>query len=320
MMSAFEKNTAGETAQNKTSVKQGVYVLANDGVFDAFLALLHSLRRHDPGLPLTVIPYNDSLARLRQLQTQFPFDILEEAPCRRFDALARQINGSDLAAGMFRKQAAFSGPYDQFVYLDADIIVTTPLSPILKAFSESPYDLLYFEPDMEQVYAPELAAKMIATCEAQGFNAGAFVARKGLVGDADLQMLAPPAAELRAQLIISAIDQPFLNYVMHRLRRRLAPANTFFPAMAGTTFAHVPFRYHHGTGRAVRSDGRYMPFIHWAGFNYPYYIIRPEAFLAYRTQGLNSTERLRYHWKFYYRRFKRKLKHGLQRSKPTPGW
>ncbi len=304
-------------AENKLPPKRGVYVLANDAVIEAFLALVHSLRRHDPELPVTVIPYNDALAELRKLAPQLRFDILDEAPCRRFDALAQQVNGSPLAAGMFRKHAAFAGPYDEFIYLDADIVVTSSLQEILTAFAASPYDLVYFDPDMSQVYLPELAAQMIATHQAQGFNAGVFVARKGLVSDADRGRLAPEAAQLRDQLKVSAIDQPFLNYTMHRLRRRLALITELFPTMSSSVFATVPFRFDRRSGRATLPDGKSLPLIHWAGYNYPYYIIRPEVYLACRTLNLNFVERLRCRWDFYRRHHKRKLRNALAKFPPT---
>ncbi len=307
-MAAFEKIIAGK--------KVGVYCLANDEFIEWFQMFARSLRHFNPTLPLTVIPYDTRVERLKQLTSQFNFDLVPEAVAARFDALEARVMGQGRYAGMFRKWASFFGSYDEFIFLDADIAVTMPLDNLFAAFAQASCDLIYFDADITNVYEPEHIAGMQLKYHSPGFNAGVFMSRKGVFTEEQLWRTADAAAADRPKLKRNHVDQPFLNYVFDTLPRRTAQHITLLPALARMPWARVRFRYDAHSDRMLDAEDRQMPFIHWAGCHY-LTLVRPEIFLQYRTLGLTFSERMRCRQDFYYRRFRRKLKNILLKFPPA---
>src|SRR5579864_6435853 len=166
--------------------KTGVYCLANDAALEWFQGLVRSLRKHDPDLPLTVIPYNTSVTRLKALQSQFNFKLMPEAEAARFDGIAHRVAGQRIPGGTFRKLCTFFGEYETFLFLDSDIVVTNSLKPFFTAFEKAATDFVYFDTDMTMVYTPDFAPKMVAEFGSAGFNSGAFMARRGCFSEAEI--------------------------------------------------------------------------------------------------------------------------------------
>ena len=291
----------------------GVYCLANDAVIEWFQMFVRSFRHFNPRLPLTVIPYNTEVSQLKQLAAQFDFQLLPESAVAPFDALEPTVMQLGVHAGMFRKWASFFGDYDEFIFFDADIAVTLPLDEIFCAFAQCDRDFLYFDTDITMVYEPEFVAEMQAGFQSPGFNAGAYVSRKGVVSRERLWQKAAEAAAVR-KMFRPIQDQPFLNYLMDTLPRRIAHVNTLLPKLSLKPWARARFQLDAEHDRMLDAEGRLMPFIHWAGCGYPT-MVRPEIFLKFRTLGMTPIERMNYQRKFYRLRFQKKLKARLLKSK-----
>ena len=294
--------------------KIGVYCLANDHVIEWFEAFIRSYQLQNAALPLAVIPFNGNIARLKSLQARFHFEILDESQCAHFDALANQVLGSDRLAGAYRKFACFFGPYDEFLFLDSDIVVTSSLTPLFAAYAESGCDLVYFDYALDMAYAPDLAARMLAEYGSHGINTGAFLSRNGILREADLWPLAEKAAAVRDGLLPDVLEQSFFNFVFDVSRSRMVGMEKLLPELAPKAWARQPFHYDRQTRTATTPEGKILPFIHWPGCGYPT-MVRPEIFLAYRTLGMTSKERFHYLRQFYYLRFRRQLKQTLLKSK-----
>jgi hypothetical protein len=289
------------------SKNKGVYCLANDTVAEWFEAFIRSFRRFNPDMPLTLIPFNESISRLKALQSQFQFDIMAEAPCRRFDALAMPVMGTDRLAGTYRKFACFFGPYDEFLFLDSDIVTITALPRLFEAFARSNYDFVFFDYNLDMAYTPGLATRMLAQYGSPGFNSGAFLSRKGVLREADLLPLAHQAATVRDGLIPGMLEQSFINYVMDVTRQRMTGIEKLLPDLADRVWARQPFNFNPKTEVARTPARKILPFIHWPGCAHPT-MVRPEIFLKYRLLGMTAGERRHYLREFYYRRFRRNLK------------
>jgi len=296
------------TASSKDNASQaptgwGVYTLGNDPVLEWLEVLFRSFRRNNATLPLTVIPYTKSLSKLERMAKKYGFEIMDESECSRFDALESVVMGYGKAAAMYRKWACFFGRYSEFIYLDADIAVTSSLDVILDAFTASPYDFVHFDLDVVSVYRPEARAEMAAKYGSLGFNAGAFVSRKGIITYDELIQFSRQAARDRNKFIIDQVDQPFLNYVMASSGKRVASIDKLVPAYAPCTFVVTPFTYDRKREEAICSDGRPMAFIHWPGCYYPT-LMKPGIFLRYRTLGMPWLSRVGYYVLFYFRRYR----------------
>jgi len=298
-----------------TDIKKiGVYCLANDVVIEWFEAFIRSYQLQNAALPLTVIPYNTNITRLRSLQNKFRFEIMEEAQCAHYDDLALRSLGSSHAAGAFRKLACFFGPYDEFIFLDSDIVLMMPLQKAFEAYARSGCDFVYFDFDINAAYTPDFAAKMISEYGTHGFNSGAFVSRKGLFQEVELESLADAAAKVRDGLTLGTVDQPYLNYIMDITRRTQAHIDSLLPELARKGYAREKYHFDRYTLTATTPEGKKLPFVHWAGCGYPT-MVRPEIFLHYRTLGMAAGERFNYLRQFYYLRFRRQLKQALLKSK-----
>jgi lipopolysaccharide biosynthesis glycosyltransferase len=291
----------------------GAYCLANDEALEWFQAFVRSFRRFNPDLPLTVIPYNASIARLKVIREEFQFSIMEEAAYTRFDAIAERVAGQRIAGGTFRKLSCFSGAYDTFIFLDSDIVVTSCFDGLFQSFQKASCDFVYFDTDMTMVYTPDFARKMIAEYHSPGFNSGAFIARRDAVSEDEIMAAVASGEKIRDQFSIWG-EQPFLNYLFDVTRRRLVPANKLIPEITAKPWARTSFAYDSKQDRYMDADGRQMPFVHWAGCEWPT-MVRPEIFLKYRTLGMGFSKRVGYCRKFYYRRFRAKLKEFLSNQR-----
>lgn len=284
-----------------TNAAFGVYTLANDYYMEWFIGFVESFRATNPSLPLTVIPYDDHVGVLRGLQDQYQFTLMDPVECRHFDELAVRVMGSARGAGMFRKWAACFGAYENFLFVDADVVVTSSLDALAAAFVKSKEDFLYFDTCMEHVYTPAFETEMRAQYHSVGFNAGAFVARKGVVSREQIDRISRGAAAVRHGFV-EHIDQPFLNYVVDTSGIRVAHVNQVLPEAAASCMVWQPFVYDRPSGRVTAADGRPLLFVHWAGCVFPK-VVKADLFLQYRTLGLTSSARLEYAWRFYISRF-----------------
>ena len=298
--------------------KFGVYCLANDEAFEWFQGFVRSLRKHDPDLPLTVIPYNSAITRLRALQAQFNFTVMDEATASRFDAIAPRVAGLKIAGGTFRKLCTFFGGYETFIFLDSDIVVTQKLEPLLRAFEVAAADFVYFDTDLPMVYVPDFARQMVAEYGSPGFNSGAFISRRGSITGAEILAAVDLGEKIRERFAIWG-EQPFLNYLLDVTRRRRLPASALVPGISEKPWARVAFRHDAARDEYLDGAGRPMPFIHWPGCEWPT-MFRPEVFLRHRTLGMGGVERLGYRFNFYYRRWRANLKTTLRKCPWFAGW
>jgi hypothetical protein len=299
-------------------LERGIYCLANDEALEWFQAFVRSLRQHSPKLPLTVIPYNASISRLLALQSQFDFTVMAEPECTRFDAIAHRVAGQRIAGGTFRKLCCFFGRYDTFLFLDSDIVVTQPLEPFFAAFEKASTDFVYFDSSITVVYTPDFLREMQAKYNSPCFNSGAFIARRGCFSEMEILDAVESGEKIRDHFAIWG-EQPFLNYLVDITRRRTSPAGRLVPGITDKPWAGEKF--HHDDARDVYVDaqGLQMPFIHWAGCEWPT-MFHPEIFLRYRTLGMTRAERMNYVLNFYYRRFRAQMKERMKTSGLFSGW
>jgi hypothetical protein len=250
----------------------GIYTLANDAVLDWVLALLESLRRYAPGIPVRVIPYDERQGELDRRLAARGHARLEHDEIERLGRLGRRFYPHDeFAARGFRKLAAFSGPFERFLFLDSDVVALGPLAPLLRAAERSTADLVHFDTDPEQVYRPgPLRDEIAAAGRAVGFNAGLFAARRGLL-DADVlgRVLDDLGEDWTTSLVANA-EQPFLNLFAARRGWTLAAASELLPGTCSTCWPAVGRIEPDGEIHRLRDSGRWdegwpILFAHWAG-------------------------------------------------------
>jgi len=216
----------------------GVYILANDVVYDQLIALINSLEQNvGKDLPVCVVPYDDNTSLSRLATARYPqvqwFDdeaLLEKwenfstkiwkAHPTAFEAWAeRGVNGVG-RMGMHRRFCCFDGPFDNFIYLDADILAMNSLDLLFESLDEHDfvaYDFQY--KDLSHVYdinAPNLTDVFERDrLETEIFCAGMYASKKGLFTDKMLATLLGHLREGDAEILYyNGPDQAILNYMV----------------------------------------------------------------------------------------------------------
>ena len=117
---------------------------------------------------------------------------------------------------MFRKFAAFYGPFEHFLFLDADIIVLSALDWLMTRLLDSQADFIFFDTSPGWVYAdPAFQRRMEREHGARGFANGAYVSRKGFVGVEELSAACGERDRLK-----QVLSQGCLRSAVHELHRR----------------------------------------------------------------------------------------------------
>ena len=99
----------------------GIYILTYPGDYYLSTALIRSLRYFNQDIPIMVIP-GEGVNR-----NDHPFDVpLMPTP----DGFWGQMRHAD------RKFWSFQGPYEKFIYLDADIICTRSIAPFIRKLKQ----------------------------------------------------------------------------------------------------------------------------------------------------------------------------------------
>ncbi len=284
---------------------RGIYCLANDKVLDWTIALCQSLRVHEPLLPLIIIPFDERLDRLSRFAERYRFTILRGPSLERLDRIgALFYPDSPVDTHAFRKFAAFWGPFDQFVFLDSDIVALSALSEVMPACAG--YDLVHLDFDMDRVYERgPFREEMVRVHGARGINTGAFVARRGALTLDTIERLSTDALAVKDNFVPLA-EQPFMNYCLDKTGLRMAWLADIVPDVAGFVWAaQTPIRRAHGIYRlhaAKRPPSAWprMPLLHWAGYRCDWRIPNRAIHLRYRLGACQTAhERLVYLWRFF---------------------
>jgi hypothetical protein len=108
-------------------MNRGIYIIANDRVIEQSIALLNSIRVYDADTPIVLIPYDDNYQAVANiLGESFGVKIYEDLEfIERLSHQLQGIFGEQFFArpNQFRKQACWFGSFEEFIYIDTDIVV-----------------------------------------------------------------------------------------------------------------------------------------------------------------------------------------------------
>lgn len=135
----------------------GIYTLANDAVYDQLVALLNSIEIWvGATIPICIIPFDAQIERVRQEVTvrsqvslfdnwnaiahwqQFATQVWSAYPKAQRKKLAPP---GWYQCHLERKFAAFDGPFERFIFLDADSLVMKPLDGVIQKLDQ--YDFVF---------------------------------------------------------------------------------------------------------------------------------------------------------------------------------
>lgn len=210
---------------------RGIYIIANDRVIEQAIALLKSIRVHDTDTPIVMIPYDDHYQAIAKLLTEnYGVKVYEDLQfIERLSNQLHEIFGNKFFArpNQFRKQACWFGAFDEFLYIDTDVVVFEKIIDNLDYLNN--YDFICCDYQhtggIKNVFTNKVIEdKLFTDTEVQDiFNGGFWGSKKSLISE---QVLYETFSECAAHpeyfdFSEKTSDQPIINYMMlkHMPRR-----------------------------------------------------------------------------------------------------
>jgi Mannosyltransferase putative len=255
-------------------MSRGYYITANDKVIDQAIALLNSIRASDTHTPIVLIPYDDNYHEvLRILGDKYGVQVYEDLEfIDRLSKKLHQIFGDKFFArpNQFRKQACWFGPFDEFLYIDTDVVVFSKLIDKLDYFSD--YDFLCYDYQhaggIKNVFTPKILEDGVLTeTEIKDmFNGGFWASKKNFLKEEDLYETFAECAAHPEYFDFSqkTSDQPIINYmILKRIKRRFNIVRQ--PGNAPGSWAGSKHFKQEGYRLIDPNCNQPLDYLHWAG-------------------------------------------------------
>ncbi|BDA66999.1 nucleotide-diphospho-sugar transferase protein [Rivularia sp. IAM M-261] len=218
----------------------GIYILANDVVYDQLIALLNSIEVHaGKNYLICILPYDNRLERVKEevkrrsnveifadtsvieLWDNFVYDVWRTHP-NAFKAWSEQGISGIYRMGTHRRFCAFDGQFDRFIYLDADTLVLNSLEYIFRQLDHNDFVVYDFQhKDPTHVY--DVKSKQLFNVFSQAridneiFCSGMYATKKGLFNQEKQNYLLSKLTQGDAEVLYrNAPDQTILNYMVMR--------------------------------------------------------------------------------------------------------
>lgn len=217
---------------------RGICTLANDRVYDQLVALLNSIEANmGPSMPVCILPYDQQISRIKAEVAKRPqveiyqqsefmeaWDIFIKAiwdshPTARERWLAAGSEGYH-RFGTHHRFYAFDGPFDSFIYMDADTLLLQDVAFIFAQLEEHHcvvYDFQYKDPThVYEVNSPRLEAVFPKErIKREIFCSGFYAARRDLFPPEQREWLLGQLQGGDAEILYPfAPDQTIINYLM----------------------------------------------------------------------------------------------------------
>jgi Lipopolysaccharide biosynthesis proteins, LPS:glycosyltransferases len=302
---------------NSLSYKRGgcgVYFLADDFVSEWTIALLNSLHAYAPKSSIWCIPFSEEISRLKRLAAHFGFGIYDDPSLFELDNIGHSLL-PDIGriAGKFRRLAAFWGPLEHFIYLDADTVILGDVEPLFTTLLTTNYDLLYADSNLDMVYKPgAFRDRMVREYQTHGFVTGVWASTVGQLSLAEIRMF---AAEVAPDVdgFATTGEQPFVNYCIDRKRTRMrsfASASDHriywnWPGQAERLYVST---LDESRIRVYTDRWQLVSGVHWAGFSLDPQMPHYKIYQHFRLRSSTRVERVKWNVKRWVRILARRLR------------
>jgi hypothetical protein len=263
----------------------GIYILANDVVFDHLVALLNSLEVNGAkDIPVCIIPYDDRMEKVRvEIAIRHNVTLFENTDSIDFwEDFATQAWTSHRKAqkvwqakgwqqvhclGMHRKFCCFDGHFDKFVYFDCDTLLMGSLDYIYQKLDEFDWvaNDFQYKSDLNYVFdlsSPKLA-EIFNVCQLDShiFCAGWFAAKKGILNRNNSNQLLENLISGEAEILsLRGTDQPLFNYLV--ARSGISFYNFAYHQPAGVTGNHWSSQFD-VIDYVLYDKGRRLTYLHY---------------------------------------------------------
>ncbi|QSJ16328.1 sugar transferase [Nostoc sp. UHCC 0702] len=218
----------------------GICTLANDRVYDQLVALLNSIEAiYGREMPVCIYPYDDNTAQINAEIARRPHVQIynNQESIQRWDEFVRNIWDAHPNAmkhwstiskdkyyrvGTHRRYGAFDGPFDRFVYMDADTLLMSPLDKIFNQLNHNDWVVYDFQyTDLSHAYnISSSKLKEIFTekqLQTEIFCSGFYGSKSGIFNSQIREFLLEKLRQGEAEILYDmAPDQTILNYMVMR--------------------------------------------------------------------------------------------------------
>jgi hypothetical protein len=208
----------------------GICTLGNDYVYDQLIALLNSIDVIlGSDIPVCIYPFDEQTQRIADAIAKRPnvFIYDNQESIQRWDEFMREASPASMDRNKYRiygghrRFCAFDGPFDKFVYLDADILVMNSLDFVFQKLDEYDcvvYDFQFKHPDKVYNINSDNLLKIFDKHRllTEIFCSGFYASKKGLFNQEKLAELLFYLRSGEREILYPTGDQPVLNYMFMR--------------------------------------------------------------------------------------------------------
>lgn len=255
-------------------MSRGIYITANDKATEQAIALLNSIRFYDPETPVILIPYDDNYQNVAKILAE-QYNVQVYPDLKRVETLAQtifDIFGDNLFArpNQFRKQVCWFGEFDEFLYIDTDIVVFEKIADNLDYLNH--YDFLCCDYQHRQgiknVFTPKVIKdRVFSEAELQDiYNGGFWASKKNLLSEQELYDVFKECASHLEYFDFSekTSDQPIINYII--LKKVKSRYNILRGEGKGAgNWAGSPHFQRQGDVLFDPKVNQPLKYLHWAG-------------------------------------------------------
>ena len=205
-------------------MNRGIYIVANDKVSENAIALVKSIRYHDPDVRIVLVPFNEQYHEVLGTLAEQKVEIFPDLEfVDKFTQKIAEIFDRDFLAlpNKMRKFVLWFGPLDEFLYIDTDIIVFEKIVDTLNYLSQYEFiscDYHYKNRKLADIFSPVVIEQNLFSEEAlqDVFNSGFWASKKGIFSEEELYGILTECSQHREYFDFSSktTDQPILNYTI----------------------------------------------------------------------------------------------------------
>mgnify|MGYP001809833411 CR=1 FL=1 len=262
----------------------GICTLGNDVVFDQIVALLNSIEvNQGKDTPVCIYPYDNRLERLSSEVAKRPNVTIydDQASIDRWDSFVKAAWDTCTLAkklwpnsyhrfGTHRRYGAFDGPFDRFVYMDADTLLLKPLDRIFQQLESDDFVVFDFQhTDISHVYTTnqEILNRVFLDdhINRKIFCSGFYGTKQNLFTPEEQQQVINLLKSGEEEVLYPfAPDQTLLNYLVMRLKK---PASNlvFELPQEQVTGCCVTSPHFHEHEHQVTDKGVPLTYLHYIG-------------------------------------------------------
>lgn len=258
---------------------KGICTLANDKVYDQLIALLNSIEVIlGSNTPVCIYPFDDQLQQIQAEIVNRPnvFIYEDSTSIQRWDefmeaAAPERLNRKKFRLyGAHRRFCAFDGPFEKFIYMDADTLVMNSLDAVFQKLEKSDfvvYDFQFIDPTkVYNIDSPKLLKVFEQNrLESEIFCSGFYGSQQGLFEQNTREWLLDKLQSGEAEILYEgAGEQPLLNYMVMKTGMNSYNFAYSLPDREKTGCS-VTSKHFEEQDRILYDKGNRLTYIHYIG-------------------------------------------------------